>query len=97
RIAFSAVLGFVSFAFWNLSTVAAQDLADPSVFGSVTGVVQNMAFACAAVAPVISGTLIVYMGLSYALAVSMCIPYLVHGLVFASLSIRRSMQVETEE
>ncbi len=93
RIAFSAVFGFVSFATWNISIAAAQDLVDPSVFGSVTGFVQNIAFTANVIIPVISGSLIAYIGLSHALTVSVCIPYLFHGLVFVYLSMGKLKQV----
>lgn len=88
RMVFSAALGFVSFAYWNLSIVAAQDLVDPSVFGSVTGFVQNMALISAAVAPIISGGLIGIIGISSALIVSVSLPYLAHGLIFAFYGLR---------
>lgn len=88
---FSAALGFVSFAYWNLSIAAAQDLVDPSVFGSVTGFIQNMALISAAVAPIISGGLIGLIGMPSALIVSVSIPYLAHGLIFALYGLRTKL------
>ena len=91
-MAFSAILGFLSFAYWNLSIAAAQDLADSSLFGSVTGLVQDTALISAAAAPIISGGLISLMDMSSALIVSVSIPYLAHGLIFASYGLKTRLR-----
>jgi sugar phosphate permease len=91
-MAFSAILGFLSFAYWNLSIAAAQDLADSSLFGSVTGLVQDAALISAAAAPIISGGLISLMDMSSALIVSVSIPYLAHGLIFASYGLKTRLR-----
>jgi MFS family permease len=90
RIAFSAILGFFFFAYWNLTISAAQDKVEPTVFGSATGFVQNIALAGAAVAPLISGSLISYLGLSYTLALTVAIPYMIHGIIFMLLSLKKT-------
>ncbi|MGC8850162.1 MAG: MFS transporter [Candidatus Bathyarchaeia archaeon] len=89
-MAFSALLGFVSFAYWNLSIAAAQDLVDSSVLGSATGFVQDIALITASAAPIISGGLIGLMGISHALMASVGLSYLAHGLIFAAYSCRIS-------
>ncbi len=88
RIAFSVLLGFFSYAYLSLSVAAAQDLTDPSVLGSVTGVVQNIAFISLPIGPLLSGVLIAYTEISYALAMSISLPFIVHGIVFSLLSLR---------
>lgn len=85
RVIFSVILGLVIYAYWSLSTAAAQDFVNPSSFGSVTGFVQNMAVLSAVIAPTLSGSLISYLGSSCALIISIAAPYFIHSLIFMIL------------
>ncbi|MEM2843162.1 MAG: MFS transporter [Candidatus Bathyarchaeia archaeon] len=89
RIIFSIILGLVLYAYWSLSTAAAQDFVNSSFFGSVTGFVQNMAVLSAAAAPTLSGILSSYLGLSYALIISIALLYLIHSLIFLILFFKK--------
>ena len=89
RIIFSSILGLVSHAYWSLSTAAAQDFVEKSLFGSITGFVQNIAVISAVFAPPISGSLINYLGLSYALTVFIASSYFIHSIIFMILFLKK--------
>jgi len=89
RIIFSSILGLVSHAYWSLSTAAAQDFVEKSLFGSITGFVQNIAVISAVFAPPISGSLINYLGLSYALTVFIASSYFIHSIIFMLLYFKK--------
>jgi len=77
----SAALGFTSFAYWSLLISLAQDSVDPATIGSVTGLVQNISVTANIIAPLISATLIIAVGIVWAMIASVCIPYLVQGIL----------------
>ncbi len=84
-IGLSATLGFTAFAFWSLFISLAQDSVDPAAIGSVTGLVQNVSIIAEIIAPLIAATLIMKIGIVWAMIISVCVPYLVEGiLVLAS-------------
>jgi len=84
----SAALGFTSFAYLSLFISLAQDSVNPTAIGSVTGLVQDISTIAAIIAPLIAAALIMAVGIVLAMIVSVCIPYLVQGiLVLASQEI----------
>jgi len=84
-IGLSAALGFTAFAYWSLFISLAQDSVDPAAIGSVTGLVQNVSIIAEIIAPLMAATLIMTIGIVWAMIVSVCIPYLVESiLVLAS-------------
>jgi len=88
RVTFSAVLGLFSHAYWSLSTAAAQDFVETSFFGSITGFVQNIAVISAVFSPPVSGSLISYLGLRYALTFFIASSYFIHSIIFMFLSLK---------
>jgi MFS family permease len=80
-IALSAALGFVSFAYWSLFISLAQDSVDPAAIGSVTGLVQNISITGEIVAPMMAATLIMTVGIVWAMIASVSIPYLIQGFI----------------
>lgn len=84
-VGLSAALGFTSFAYWSLFISLAQDSVDSTAIGSVTGLVQNVSTIAEIIAPLMAATLIMAEGIVWAMIASVCIPYLVQGiLVLAS-------------
>jgi len=84
-VGLSAVLGFTSFAYWSLFISLAQDSVDSDTIGSVTGLVQNISMIAEIIAPLTAAALIMAVGIVWAMIASVCIPYLVQGiLVLAS-------------
>ena len=80
-IGLSAALGFVSFAYWSLFISLAQDSVDPAAIGSVTGLVQNISMTAEIVAPMMAATLIMTIGIVWAMIASVSIPYLIQGFI----------------
>lgn len=80
-VGLSAALGFTSFAHWSLLTSLAQDSVDSATIGSVTGLVQNISVTANIIAPLIAATLIIAVGTVWAMIASVCIPYLIQGIL----------------
>jgi len=84
-VGLSAALGFTTCAYWGLLISLAQDSIDPAAIGSVTGLVQNISIIAEVIAPLMAATLLMAIGIIWAMIASVCIPYLTQGfLILAS-------------
>jgi MFS family permease len=77
----SVVLGFTSYAYWNLAISALQDRVDNRYIGSATGIMLSFALVSAAIAPAVSGFMITNYGISIALILSIALPQLIYTIL----------------
>ena len=80
-VGLSAAFGFMAYAYYNLLTSLAQDSVEPAALGSATGVVLNTSMVGAIIAPVIAATLISFLGVTWGMIGSVCIPYLIQAVI----------------
>lgn len=79
-IVLSGVLGFITYAFWNLMIAALQDRVDSRLLGSATGIVLNAGMIGAVPAPIIAGLMITNYGFTLALILTVAIPQLLYTI-----------------
>ncbi|MEM4298609.1 MAG: MFS transporter, partial [Nitrososphaerota archaeon] len=84
-VAYALVLGFVLWPYWNLFTTTAQESVVKEMVSSATGLAQTFGLVGCAVGPMISGTLIVMVGLVPALLYTTTIPCALYGLLSSIL------------
>jgi len=97
-VGLSAILGFTSFAYWSLFISLAQDSVRPAAIGSVTGLIQNLSMIAEIIMPLMTATLIMTVGIVWAMITSVCIPYFVQGiLVLASKERSTLCQADSRE
>jgi MFS family permease len=68
-----ALVGFLLWPYWNLTTSMVQRLVDPAVVGSITGLVQNIGMLGGFLGPILTGLLISYYGYGPAMAGSVVV------------------------
>ncbi|MCW3975144.1 MAG: MFS transporter [Candidatus Bathyarchaeota archaeon] len=79
-IVLSGVLGFITYAFWNLMIAAVQDHVDSRLLGSATGLMLNVGMIGAVPAPMIAGLIITNYGFNLALILTVAIPQLLYTI-----------------
>ncbi len=77
----SGVLGFTSFAYWNLAISAMQDHVDNRFIGAATGLMICVGLVSATFAPTVSGFMITNYGFNSALILSAALPQLLYVIV----------------
>ncbi len=80
-IILSGMIGFTSFAYWNLIISSVQDDVDDELMGSATGLIQGMAYVSSAIAPTFSGFMITNFGYNLALILSVSLPQLIYATI----------------
>jgi len=75
------VLGIVISPYWSLLTTIVQESVPEENISTATGIAQTIGLLGSAVGPVISGALILVLGISYALLLSVVLPSILCGLI----------------
>jgi len=76
-----AVVGFLLWPYWNLTTSMVQRLVDPAAVGSMTGLILNIGMIGGFLGPILTGILVNYYGIELAMAGSVVVSLFLYVLL----------------